>query len=148
MRFSAEIELGGKTATGVQVHGDVVLALGSSNKPADKVTINGYTYRCTVASMGGVFMLPVSAEVREGAGIAAGDVVEVALELDTGPREVQAPPDTAGALALDEKARSFFDGLSYGNKRRIVLAIDGAKTEETRRRRIDKSVENPREGRI
>ena len=65
MRFRATLELGGKTATGISVPAEVVAALGSSKKPAVRVTINGYTYRSTVASVGGVFMLPVSAEVRQ-----------------------------------------------------------------------------------
>ena len=73
MKFRATVELGGKTATGVEVPAQVVVALGSSKKPAVRVTINGYIYRSTMASMGGRFMLPVSAEVRQAAGVAAGD---------------------------------------------------------------------------
>jgi uncharacterized protein YdeI (YjbR/CyaY-like superfamily) len=90
--------------------------------------------------MGGKFMLPVSGEHRAGAGIAAGDRVEVDLELDTQPREVSVPDDLSAALDAEPTARSFFDGLSYSNKLRHVLAIDGAKTAETRQRRIEKAV--------
>src|SRR5690606_34738484 len=104
-------------------------------------------YRSTVAVMGGAFMVPLSAENREGAGVAAGDEVEVNLELDTEPREVEVPADFATALDAVAEARQFFDGLSYSNKRRIVLNIDGAKTAETRERRIAKAVEHLREGR-
>jgi hypothetical protein len=148
MKFRATLQLSGKTATGVQVSEDVVASLGPSKKPAVRVTINGYTYRSTVATMGGAFMLPVSAEIREGAGVAAGDEVEVDLELDTEPREVAAPPDFAAALDGDPAARQFFDGLSYSNKRRFVLSIEEAKTAETRQRRIDKAVSTLHEGRI
>ena len=62
MRFRATIKLGGKTATGIQVPAEIVESLGSSKRPAVRVTINGYTYRSTVASWAGSLMLPVSAE--------------------------------------------------------------------------------------
>ena len=93
-------------------------------------------------------MLPVSAEVREHAHIAAGDEVEVDLELDAAPREVTLPPDFADALDRETDARQFFDSLSYSNKRRIVQPIEDAKTDETRQRRIAKSLEMLREGRV
>ncbi len=140
MKFRAIVELGGKTATGIQVPAQVVEDLGSGKRPRVHVTINGYTYRSTVAPMGGVFMLPVSAEVREHAGVAAGDTVEVEIQLDTEPREVTIPPDFAAALDGDADAKQFFDGLSYSNKQRLVLSIEGAKTAETRQRRIATTV--------
>ncbi|HYN90178.1 MAG TPA: YdeI/OmpD-associated family protein [Ardenticatenaceae bacterium] len=148
MRFRTIIQLGGKTATGMEVPAEVVSNLGSGKRPAVCVTINGYTYRSTVATMGGAFMLPISAEVREQAGVAAGDEVDVDVELDTEPREVTLPPDFTEALDQDADARRFFDGLSYSNKRRIVMPIEDAKTAETRQRRIAKAVSNLREGRI
>jgi hypothetical protein len=146
MKFKTRIELGGKTATGMQVPAEVVERLGSGKRPAVRVTLNGYTYRSTVAPMSGAFYLPVSAEVREKAGVAAGDTVEVTVALDTEPRVVTVPPDLAKALGRDKVARQFFDTLSYSNQRRIVLAIEDAKTPETRQRRIDKSVEKLRAG--
>ena len=148
MRFRGIIQLSGKTATGIQVPAEVVEKLGSGKRPPVRVTINGYTYRSTVAPMGGEFMLPVSAEVRERAGVAAGDEVDVDIELDTERREVTVPPDFMEALDRDEDARRFFDGLSYSNKQRVVLSIEGAKTAETRLRRIDKAMSDLREGRI
>jgi hypothetical protein len=148
MRFRAVLQLGGKTATGIGVPPEVVAGLGPSKRPAVRVTINGDTYRSTVASMGGEFMLPVSAEVRQSAGVAAGDEVEVDIELDTEPREVTVPPDFSDALDRDADARRFFDGLSYSNKRRLMLSIDDAKTAETRERRIAKTVGMLRDGRI
>ena len=140
MKFRATIELGGKTATGIQVPAQVVEGLGSGKRPRIHVTINGYTYRSTVAPMGDVFMLPVSAEVRERAGVAAGDSIEVDVQLDTAPRDVTVPPDFAAALDGDTDAKQFFDGLSYSSKQRLVLAIEGAKTSETRQRRIASTV--------
>jgi hypothetical protein len=147
MRFRSTIELGGKTATGMQVPAEVVEALGQGKRPAVRVTLNGHTYRSTVAVMGGLYYLPVSAEVRGHSGVAAGDEVEVEVELDTAPREVSVPADLAAALAGDEAAQRFFDGLSYSRKSWHVLQVDGAKTAETRQRRIEKSVAMCREGR-
>jgi uncharacterized protein YdeI (YjbR/CyaY-like superfamily) len=97
--------------------------------------------------MGGRFMLPISATVRGEAGVAAGDVVDVELKVDTEPREVTAPPDFAAALDRAPKARQFFDGLSYSNKQRLVLSIEAAKSAETRQRRIAKTVAALGEGR-
>ncbi len=148
MTYRAVLQLGGKTATGIQVPDDVVAGLGAGKRPAVRVTINGYAYRSTVAVMGGMFMLPVSAEVRAHAGVAAGDEVDVEIELDTAPREVTMPPDVTEALARDADAQRFFEGLSYSNKRRIVLSIEDAKTAETRQRRIDKAVSALRGGHL
>jgi Bacteriocin-protection, YdeI or OmpD-Associated/Domain of unknown function (DUF1905) len=148
MRFRATILSSGKTAAGIEVPAAIVEALGSSRKPAVRVTINGYTYRSTVATMGGVFMVGVSNEVRRGAGVAAGEDVDVEMELDTEPREVTVPPDLATALDRDAGARQAFEALSYSNKRRIVEPIDDAKTPETRQRRIDKAVDALRDGQI
>jgi hypothetical protein len=147
VKFRAKVELGGKTATGIEVPAAVVAKLGSSKRPAVSATINRYTYRSTVAPMGGRFMLPVSAQVREAAGVAAGDLVEVDLELDTAPREVTVPADFGRALARDAAARRFFEGLSFSNKQRIVISIEAAKAPETRERRIAKAVDALREGR-
>jgi hypothetical protein len=148
MRFHATVEQAGKTATGIEVPAKVVAELRSSKRPAVRVTINGYTYRSTVASMGGRFMVGVSAKVREAAGVAGGDKLDVDIELDTEPREVTVPRDFAKSLAREAGAKRFFEGLSYSRKQRFVLPIEEAKTPETRQRRIDKAVEMLREGRI
>jgi hypothetical protein len=141
MKFSAILELGGKTATGIEVPAEVLAELGSSRRPAVWVTINGYRYRSTVGSMGGRAMLPVSAEVRAQAQVAAGDNVAVELELDDAPRTVEVPADFAAALAAHEPAQRAFDSLSYSNQRRHVLSVEGAKTAQTRERRIAKSID-------
>lgn len=140
MRFRTAVELGGKTATGIAVPAEVVARLGSSKRPPVRVTINGHTYRSTVASMGGRFMIPLSTEHRTAAGVAAGDEVDIEIALDTEPRTVTVPPDLAAALDRDPDARRGFDQLSYSNQRRHVLAIESAKTADTRQRRIDKTV--------
>jgi hypothetical protein len=141
MRFTTTLQLEGKTATGFQVPVEVVEAFGRGKRPPVTVTINGYTYRSTVAAYGEVYMLPLAAEHREAAGVAAGE-----LELDTAPREVEVPADLATALDAAPDAKRAFEALSYSNKRRITLAIADAKTPETRQRRIDKSVAELRGG--
>jgi len=149
MRFRATLETEGKTATGINVPAEVVDALGGGKRPRVTVTINGqHTYRSSVAVLGGRYMLGVSAENRAAAGVEGGQDVDVELELDTAPREVTVPPDFASALAAEPAARATFDGLSYSNKSWHVLQIDGAKTDETRQRRIAKSVEALRAGKV
>jgi hypothetical protein len=141
MKFRATLEPSGKTATGFQIPADVVESLGSSRRPAVAVTINGHTYRSSIASMRGVYMLGVSAENRAAAGVAAGDLVELDIELDTAPRVVAVPDDFTAALDRRPAARNTFDALAYSRQLRHVLAIDGAKTPETRQRRIDKAID-------
>lgn len=148
MRFHSTVRLSGKTATGIPVPAEVVTGLASGKRPSVRVTINGYTYCSTVAPMGGEFMLPVSAEIRENASVAAGDEVDVDIELDSEPREVTIPRDFADALDGNAEAKEFFDGLSYSNKRRFVLPIEEAKTAETRQRRIDSAIARLHEGRV
>jgi Bacteriocin-protection, YdeI or OmpD-Associated/Domain of unknown function (DUF1905) len=147
MRFRTTILGAGKNAAGIEIPEEVVTALGKGRRPPVTVTINGYTYRNTVAVMDGAFMVGVSAEYRAAAGLAAGDEVDVDIELDTAPREVVVPADFAAALDADPEARRTFDALSYSNKSWHVLSIDGAKTAETRQRRIEKSVATLHEGR-
>ena len=147
MRFRTTVLQAGKTATGIRVPDEVIEALGSGRRPAVKVTINGFTYRSTVAVMGGDYMVGVSAENRAGAGVAGGDVVDVDIELDTAPREVTVPRELAAALDSEPAARRTFDGLSPSNKGWHVQQVTGAKTDETRRRRIAKSIVALREGR-
>jgi uncharacterized protein DUF1905/bacteriocin resistance YdeI/OmpD-like protein len=141
VRFRATILQAGKTATGIPVPAEVVEALGGGKRPKVSATINGYTYRSSVAPMGGGFMLGVSAEVREKAGVAGGDEVDVTLELDTAPRVVEVPKDLAKALAGDRAAKAAFEKLNYSNQRALVTSIEGAKTQETRDRRVAKTVE-------
>lgn len=147
MKFRTTLLQSGKTATGFEVPPEVVESLGKGKKPPVRVTINGHTYRSSVAVMNGVFMVGVSAENREAAGVKGGDELDIDIELDTEKREVTVPPDLAEALENDPEAKRFFEGLSYSNKSRHVLSIEGAKTEETRQRRVEKAISMFREGR-
>ncbi|HXU87056.1 MAG TPA: YdeI/OmpD-associated family protein [Verrucomicrobiae bacterium] len=147
MKIRALLQQSGKTAVGFSVPEDVVLALGKGKRPPVNVTINGYTYRSTVAPMGGGYMVGVSADNRAAAGVAGGETHDIELTLDTAPREVELPEDFAAALARDPAARRTFDALSPSNKGYHVSSIEGAKSAETRQRRIEKSVGALREGR-
>ena len=147
MRFRTTILQSDKTATGIRVPPEIVEGLGAGKRPAVSVTINGFTYRSSVAVMGGDYMVGVSAENRAGAGVKGGDEVDVDIELDTKPREVTLPPELATALDADPAARRTFDALSYSNQSWHVYQVNGAKTDETRTRRIAKSIDALREGR-
>lgn len=147
MKFRTTIVQSGKTATGIRVPDEVVASLGAGKRPAVRVTIKGHTYRSSIATVDGGPMVGVSSEHRAGAGVAGGDDVDVEIELDTAPREVEVPADLAAALAADSAARATFDRLSYSNRSWHVFSVTGAKTDETRQRRIAKSIEALRAGR-
>jgi Domain of unknown function (DUF1905)/Bacteriocin-protection, YdeI or OmpD-Associated len=146
MKFHGRVELNGKTATGIEVPAEVVSGLGAGKRPAVRATVNGFTYRTSVGAMGGRFLLPVSAQIRAGAGVAAGDEVDVDLEVDTEPRTVSVPADLAVALDADPTARRAFDALSYTQQLRYVQPIEDAKAAATRQRRIDKVLSDLRAG--
>ena len=146
--FRTTLRAEGKTATGFEVPPEVVEALGSGKKPKVTVTINGYTYRSTVFPYTEAYMLPLAAEHRVPAGVKAGDEIEVTLELDTAPREIDVPPELAAALDADPQAKAFFDGLSYSNKRVFTLNVEGTSNPETKARRVEKAIAMMREGRV
>jgi len=135
MRFTATLELHGKSATGLAVPPEVVESLGS-RRPAVVVTLGSHTYRSTIASMGGRYLLPVSAENRAAAGLTAGDQVEVDVELDTAPREVELPADLAAALDTGTGLRTRFDALAPSRRKEHVRSVESAKADATRARRV------------
>jgi hypothetical protein len=148
VKFRTKVVQGGKNTTGFEIPEEVVTQLGAGKKPPVKMTINGsYTYRSSIASMGGVYMVSLSAENRANAGVKGGDEVDLEIEVDTEPRKMTVPDDLAAALDAEPEAKKFFEGLSYSNQRRHIEPIEQAKTPETRQRRIDKSVSSFREGR-
>jgi len=146
MHFRTTVERGGKTATGLLVPDEVVAALRAGKRPPVQVTVGGHTYRTTVASMGGRFLVPLSAENRTAAGVAAGDDVEVDVLLDTAAREVTVPADLLDALEHDDQARQFFDDLAYSHRKEWVRWIEESKKIETRTSRILRAVESLRAG--
>jgi hypothetical protein len=147
VRFRTTIQQNGKTALGFEVPPDAVEALGAGKRPPVTVTINGYTYRNTIAVMGGAYMIGVSSEHRGPAGVTGGEDVDVELALDTAPREVVVPAELQAALDADPAARAAFDRLSYSNKSWHALQVTGTNNPETRARRIEKSIAALRDGR-
>ena len=140
MKFRTTILFGGKTTTGIHVPDEVVEALGAGKRAPVRVTLNGYTYRNTIAVMGGRYMVGVSADVRAASGVKGGDGLEVEIVLDDQPRVLEVPADFQVALDAAPAAKAVFETLSYSNKRRHVEPILAAKAPETRARRIEKSV--------
>jgi uncharacterized protein YdeI (YjbR/CyaY-like superfamily) len=147
VRFTTTVRQNSKTATGIRVPDDVMNALAAGKAPKVAVTINGHTYRSSVATVNGEPMIGVSEAVRAAAGVAGGDSVDVDVVLDTAPRTVEVPDDLARALDTEPSARATFDKLSYSNQRFWVEPIEAAKSDETRQRRIEKAVATLREGR-
>jgi antitoxin component of MazEF toxin-antitoxin module len=139
MRFTTTIVQNGNN-TGIAVPDDVMAELGPQKRHAVVVTIGDYSYRSTATPYQGRNMISLSADNRSKAGVAGGDEVEVELELDTAPREVEVPSDLAEGLSGNAVAAERFAVLSFSNKNRIVLSITDAKTPETRQRRIDKAL--------
>jgi hypothetical protein len=130
----------GMNATGMVIPPEVVEALGAGKRPAVKVTLNSsYTYRNTIAVMGGEYMVGVSAEHRANAGVKAGDMLDVDLELDTEKREVDLPADLAAAIDAAPEARRYFDTLSYSKKLLLVNKMN-VKNPDVRQQRIEATV--------
>jgi hypothetical protein len=147
MRFRGELRATGGNTTGFLIDDNLVAELGGGGRPKVVVTVDGFEWRSSIARMGGQYWLGVSAERRAGAGISAGDVLDVEVVLDTAVREVEVPEDLAAALAAEPDAQAYWAGLSYSNQSWHVLQITGAKTAETRARRIAKTVATLRAGR-
>jgi hypothetical protein len=148
MRFEAKVELHGKTATGIEVPEPVMSSLGESKRPAVAVSIAGHQYRTTVSRMGGRYLIPLSAENRQAAGVSAGDTVEIEIELDDAPRTVEVPEDLQAALdAEDSQTRAFFTGLAFSHRKEWVRWIEEAKRPQTRADRVTRTVAALRERR-
>lgn len=144
MQFTTTVLQARKTATGLPVPSDVVDALGAGRRPPVVVTLNGaYTYRSSIGVMNEQSLVPLSAEHRAASGVAAGDTVEVTIEVDTLPRVVDLPEDLASALQ-EAGVRAAFDTLSNSRQRALADPVVQAKSPETRARRIAKAVESLR----
>ncbi len=140
MQLRTVINRAGKTAAGIVVPDEFVEALGGGRRPKVRVTARDYTFRTSIAHMGGVFMLGISNETRDCSGLMPGEVADFEIELDTEPREVAVPSDLAAALAVDARARAAFERLSYSNQRRVTMPIEAIKGAEARARRVERTV--------
>ncbi len=142
MKFATILQKAGGNTTGFEIPAEVVESLGGGKRPPVVVTLNGaYTYRNTIAPMGGSFWIGVSAEHRAKSGLQGGEAIEVELTIDMAPRQVIVPDDLAAALSRDKAARAAFEKLSYSHQRQHVLAIEAAKAPQTRARRVAKTID-------
>lgn len=142
MEFAATVELHGKDNLGITVPDDIVEALGGGKRPKVVVTVNGYTYRTSIARMGGQFLFGINKAHRSQAGVQAGDQLTVQLALDTAPREVELPPEVAAGFAEHPEAGSYFATLSYTKQNEYVTWINSAKRPETREQRVATTLAN------
>jgi hypothetical protein len=146
LQFTTRLESRGPAAA-VVLDDDQVATVGEGAKRFPVVaTVNAYTWRTSVARMGGEFLVGLSREVRQGAGVEAGDEVQVALELDSAPREVEVPAALDAALAADPQAKAAFEGMAFTHRREYARWIAEAKREETRDRRVQQAIDMLRVG--
>ena len=146
IRFHTQLQRRGPAAAVVLDEAQVA-AVGEGAKRFPVVaTVNGYTWRTSVARMGGEFLVGLSREVRAGAGVEAGDEAEVTIELDRAPREVEVPEDLAAALAADPAAAASFERMAFTHRKEYARWITEAKRAGTRARRVAQAVEMIRAG--
>ena len=137
--FHTTLWSNGGNNVGIAVPDEIVLGFGRGKRVPVVVTIDGgYTYRNTISSMGGQFLISFSSEIRAATGRGAGDEVEVTLEVDDAPRTVDVPTALADAFAADPDAAAVWATLSFSRQKAHALSVDGAKTDDTRARRVQK----------
>jgi hypothetical protein len=124
----------------IRVPLEALTALGPMKRTPVKVTINGFTYRTTIAVYGGKSYLGVRREVREAAGVEAGESLTVGLEYDAEPRMVDLPEVLRAALEADPAGAAAFEKLSYTRKKEFIQWVTGAKRAETQRRRMEQAM--------
>jgi hypothetical protein len=146
IEFTAQLQARGPAAAVVLDEAQVELVGEGARRFPVVATVNGYSWRTSVARMNGEFLVGLNSEVRQGAGVAAGDDVEVTLELDTAPREVEVPEALAAALAGDSQAKAAFDGLAFTHRKEYVRWVAEAKREDTRQRRVQQALDMLRAG--
>src|SRR5215475_7048227 len=146
IQFRARLQPRGPAAAVVLDDAQVAVVGEGARRFPVVATVNGYTWRTSVARMGGEFLLGLSKEVRQGAGVAAGDEVDVTVELDTAPREVEVPEALAAALAADPQARASFERMAFSHRKEYARWVAEAKQEETRQRRVQRALEMIRAG--
>lgn len=135
MRFETTLFKSGNN-TGIEVPPEVLEALGGGKRPPVNVTVNGdFSYRSTIATMGGRYLIAFSSDKRAATGLQGGETITVDLTMDTAPRTVELPQDLAQALTAAD-ARAAFDALAPSAQKAHVTNVEGAKAEDTRARRV------------
>lgn len=140
MRLTAELASNGGGAAGFVIPDELVEELGGGRRPKVALTVNGHTFRTSIARMGGQFLLGLSQERRAEAGVAAGEVLDIDIVLDLAPREVEAPADLAAALEADPLAAAAWGKAAYSHRKEWARALEDAKKPETRAARLEKTL--------
>jgi hypothetical protein len=138
MKLRLELRGGSGNTAGFVIPDEVVEELGGGRKPKVVVTVGEHTWRSSVVNMGGEFMLGMSLANREAAGVAAGQVLDLDVVLDTAPRTVDVPDDLAAALDREPSAREAWAGWSFTRQKEAARLLTEAKKPETRERRLEK----------
>jgi hypothetical protein len=146
VRFKTQLQKRGPAAAVVLDDAQVAKVGEGAKRFPVVATVNGYTWRTSVARMGGEFLLGLNREVREGAGVEAGASVEASIELDSATREVDVPEALAAALAADPGAEAAFEQLAFTHRKEFARWVDEAKRDETRQRRVEAALEMIRSG--
>jgi hypothetical protein len=146
IRFKVQLQPRGPAAAVVLDDAQVATVGEGANRFPVVATVNGYTWRTSVTRMSGEFLVGLNREVREGAGVEAGDMVDVAVELDAAPRDVEVPAALAAALAADSEVKAAFEGMAFTHRKEYARWVADAKREETRQRRVQQAIEMIRSG--
>lgn len=142
-RFTAKLRPSGRGGGGhlVEVPDEAVSALGGKGRIPVQASFNGIPYRGSIVRMGGVMVLGVTKAIMAEVGAGPGDVLDVVVENDEAPREIEVPPELAKALTRNRTAAAVWDRLSFSHRREYVASIVEAKKEETRAHRVDKTIQ-------
>ena len=139
LRFDCHLE-SDQGACFIRVPPEVLTTLGQRKSAPVKVTINATTYRTTIAVYGGKSYIGVRREIREAAGVDAGQQLTVGLEYDSELRTVDLPDALRAALETDARAAAAFDKLPYTRKKEFVDWVTGAKKAETQQQRLKQAI--------
>ena len=139
LRFDADLE-SDQGACFIRVPPEVLTTLGQRKRAPVRVTINATTYRTTIAVYGGKPYIGVRREIREAAGVSAGERLSVGLEYDAELRTVDLPESLRARLEVDVGAAAAFEKLSHTRKKEVIDWLNGAKQPETERRRMTQVV--------
>lgn len=140
MRFTSQLTIVEADNAGIPVPEEVVQALAGGNHPKVVLTLNGFTYRSSIAKMGDSFWIPVSKARRTEGNLQVDVPYEIEIELDTAPREVDVPEELTAHFATNPASKQSWVAMSYSNQLRLVTPILNAKKPETRQRNVDKVI--------
>lgn len=140
MKFTSQLTVVENDNAGIPVPEEIVTALGGGNHPKVQLTLNGFTYRSSIAKMGDGFWIPASKDRRKEGNLEVDVPYEIDIALDTAPRTVDIPEELTAHFASNPDTKATWDAVSYSNQLRMVTPINNAKKPETRQRNVDKVI--------